>query len=355
MRHLLVLVALSGTASVVAAEPAPEVDLDVRPTPSGPPQIEATIIGAPRVPATAISLRDEFDATAMPIAPTSVRSYAEGSEPIAIAIVFSSAEYFVGNDSYEDDPNAQLPGVLAPLEVALAKFDLGKLAPPGSEATVVSYAVGAAIRMPMAALTALDGRVLGTQHDYRNQIGNDLVSGITLGLHELALSTAPRKALIVIGDGNDTNNPAAKIALAELKRQAVRDNIQTFAIIYKSVISDPGNVITTMIPAAHTVSSGDDIASELLDISAQLADRYYVTFSGEALQWDGRDHDLVVQLGHQQLESIMLELPGHPPAIRSWPWSWLAQLGIGVVLLVGLGLLRWRMATVKAAMAVRAP
>ena len=59
MRHLLVLVALSGTASVVAAEPAPEVDLDVRPTPSGPPQIEATIIGAPRVPASAISLRDE--------------------------------------------------------------------------------------------------------------------------------------------------------------------------------------------------------------------------------------------------------------------------------------------------------
>ena len=58
-------------------------------------------------------------------------------------------------------------------------------------------------------------------------------------LAELHGAKAARKALIVVGDGCDTNPDAAKTALVELKKQAKQDKIQVFAIIYKSAVSSP--------------------------------------------------------------------------------------------------------------------
>jgi len=100
------------------------------------------------------------------------------------------------------------------------------------------------------------------------------------GLAELSRVSTARKALIVIGDGNDTNNEAAKGQLADLKKQANAQHIQMFAIIYKSAVSSEGSVITTMIGNAKTVNSIDGIASELNAIIARMADRYYLEFPG---------------------------------------------------------------------------
>ena len=98
---------------------------------------------------------------------------------------------------------------------------------------------------------------------------------------ELTKVSTARKALIVVGDGNDTNNEAAKAALAELKKR--RENIDVSAVrrdLQVRRCRASGNVITTMIPTAKTVNSIDGIASELNAIIAQMADRYYVTFPG---------------------------------------------------------------------------
>ena len=141
------------------------------------------------------------------------------------------------------------------------------------------------------------------------------------------MSTA-RKALIVIGDGNDTNNEAAKTALAELKKQANAQHIQMFAIIYKIAVSSEGAVITTMIGTAKTVNSIEGIASELNAIIARMADRYYLTFpgfddkQGLGLPWDGKDHDLVLKIDQTETEPVTMTLAPkwEPPQHAGFPW-----------------------------------
>ena len=197
---------------------------------------------------------------------------------------------------------------------AIDKLQLGNAGPPGSKGIVVSFSTGAEIKVPMGDLKLITGGALGGQKDYRGKIGTDMVQGITMGLAELSKVSTARKALIVVGDGNDTNNEAAKTALADLKKQAGKQNIQMFAIIYKSAVSSEGAVITTMIPGAKTVNSIDGIASELNAIIARMADRYYLTFPGfdektdTGLPWDGKDHDLVIKIDQTDLEPVTMTL-----------------------------------------------
>ena len=64
-------------------------------------------------------------------------------------------------------------------------------------------------------LGSLSGSALGTQKDYKDTKGYELVKGVELALAELRKVQNPRKVLIVITDGNDTNNDAAKGQLVE--------------------------------------------------------------------------------------------------------------------------------------------
>jgi hypothetical protein len=306
------------------------------------PYIEVTIVEGQKATVDKYSISTTVNGQKVSIKADQLRDYAEGKETIAIALVINGQEIWIGNDEVETDENAKYNGVLKNLEAAIDKLQLGTAGPPGSKGIVVSYSMGAEIKVPMGQLDKINGGALGGQKDYRGKIGTDMVQGITMAMAELSKVATDRKALIVVGDGNDTNNEAAKAALAQLKKDAGKQNIQMFAVIYKSAVSSEGNVITTMIPNAKTVNSIDGIASELNAIIAKMANRYYLRFpgadekAGVALPWDGKDHDLVIRIDQIDLEPISAtmnpkwEIPKHTGV----PWLLIILLLVGFIFMI---------------------
>jgi hypothetical protein len=334
------------------AEGQVEVYMQVKPAdPSNPkergkaPSIEATVIGGPKVPLEKFSVSTTVGAQKVSIKADKLREYSEGTETIAIALVINGQEIWIGNDDYEQDENAKYAGVLKNLEQAIDKLQLGGAGPPGSKGVVISYSTGAEIKVPMGDLKSITGGALGGQKDYHGKIGTDMVQGITMAVAELSKVSTARKALIVVGDGNDTNNEAAKSQLKDLKSQAAKQNIQMFAIIYKSAVSSEGAVITTMIPGAKTVNSIDGIASELNAIIQRMADRIYLSFAGYdtklkiGLPWDGKDHDLVIKIDQTDLDPVTMTLTPRwsPPKTGGFPWLVLILVLVGVIILIVIG------------------
>jgi hypothetical protein len=330
-----------------------EVYLQVKPAdPADPkqrgkaPQIEATIVGGAKTTVDKFSLSTNGpNGQKVTMKAEKLREYSEGTETIAIGLVINGQEIWIGNEEIEPDPNAQYQGVLKNLEAAIDKLQLGNAGPPGSKGIVISYSTGAEVKVPMGDLKNITGGALGGQKDYRGKIGTDMVQGITMGIAELSKVSTPRKALIVVGDGNDTNNETAKSALAQLKKDAANAKINLFAIIYKSAVSSEGNVITTMIPGAKTVNSIDGIASELNAIMARMSDRFYLTFPGydpkigQGLPWDGKEHDLVLKNDQTEYEPIAMQLAPKwsPPSKGGFPWLVLIIIVVGLLLLIIIG------------------
>src|SRR5262245_7504502 len=258
---VLFMAGLFGARIAHAGEGTVEVYLQVKaPDPADPkqrgkaPKIEATIVGGAKTTVDKFSVSTTNAGQKVTMKAEKLREYTEGTETIAIALVINGQEIWIGNDEYETDENAKYGGVLKNLEQAIDKLQLGNAGPPGSKGIVISYSTGAEIKVPMGDLKVITGGALGGQKDYHGKIGTDMVQGITMGVAELSKVATPRKALIVVGDGNDTNNEAAKTQLKDLKELARKQNIQLFAIIYKSAVSSEGAVITTMIPGAKTVN-----------------------------------------------------------------------------------------------------
>jgi len=314
-----------------------EVYMQVRPPDSKDPKqlgkapsLEITVVGAggAPLPKEKYSISTTNKGTKVTMLADHVRPYGESTETIAIALVINGQEVWIGTDEWAADTNENYPGVLNNLEQAIDKLQLGTAGPSGSKGIVVSYSTGAEVKIPMGDLKLITGGALGKQQDYKNKIGTDMVQGITMAMAELSKVSTARKALIVVGDGNDTNNEVAKSALADLKKQAAKLGIQLFAIIYKSAISSEGAVITTMIPGAKTVNSIDGIASELNAIIARMADRYYLTFpgfdekTGEYLPWDTKDHDIVLRIDQTDADPVSMTLAPAwaPPVKNSIPW-----------------------------------
>jgi hypothetical protein len=306
------------------------------------PTFEVTVVGGPKVPVDKFSISTVVNQQKVTLKAEKLREYTEGKETIAIALVINGQEIWIGNDEIETDENAKYAGVLKNLEAAIDKLQLGNAGPTGSKGMVVSYSQGAEIKVAMGELKNITGGALGSQKDYRGKIGTDMVQGITTGMAELSKVTTARKALIVVGDGNDTNNETAKSSLAQMKKEAAKQNIQLFAVIYKSAVSTEGNVITTMIPTAKTVNSIDGIASELNAIIARMADRYYLTFPGyddkisAGLPFDGKDHDLTIKIDQQDLDPITVTLTPKwdPPKHGGFPWLVLILVLFGLLLLI---------------------
>jgi hypothetical protein len=351
---LVLLSLLVGSRSSRAGEGGGtvEVYLQVKPPdPADPkqkgkaPKIEATVVGGAKTTVDKFSLSTTNAGQKVTMKAEKLREYTEGTETIAIALVINGQEIWIGNDEYEQDENAKYAGVLKNLSQAIDKLQLGNAGPAGSKGIVVSYSTGAEVKVAMTDLKNITGAALGNQKDYHGKIGTDMVQGITMGVAELSKVATPRKALIVVGDGNDTNNEAAKTALAQLKKDAKNANISLFCIIYKSAVSSEGAVITTMIPNAKTVNSIDGIASELNAIIARMADRYYLTFPGydektkTGLPWDMKDHELVLKNDQNEYEPVTMQLAPKwdPPKGGGFPWLVLVLIVVGVLLLIIIG------------------
>ena len=344
MRGWLVIAAI-GSAGLVAAPVAraqSAADVEVAfaikpPDPNDPkvaseaPRIEATVIGAPNLLADKFVLVDESAKPPVQIPATSRRPFNQGNQPLALAIVMLGWEMWIGNDSYLPKNDAtRTTGALLPLQAAIDKLDLKAFSPPGSVGALITYSSAAKLRVPMGPLAKLTGRSLGTQKDYKNTVGFELVKGVELALAELHKATQPIKVLIVIGDGNDTNNDAAKAALAALKKQALTDRVRTFGIVYKAADSAPSIVLTQLTPQVSTVTTGENISVALKAALERVAARQYVTFHGAlkdvkpALAWDGKPHELAIKIDGQKTDpqAVVLApiwLPGAPPAAPAAP------------------------------------
>jgi hypothetical protein len=353
---VLALVAVGVLAQPVYADnPAPssgnaEVYMTVRPADQKDPKqkgkapsIDVTVVGGPTLTMDKFSLSTTNKTTKVTMKPEKLRPYTDGTETIAIALVINGQMIWIGSDEIPDiDDNSKYPGVLKNLESAIDKLNLGSAGPPGSKGVVVSYSNGAEIKVQLGDLKNITGGALGEQKDYKNKIGTDMVSGISMAMGELQKAATARKALIVVGDGNDTNNEAAKPQLADMKKQAAGQGIQLFAIIYKDPISSEGAVITTMIPNAKTVNSSEGIAAELNSIIARMADRYYLTFPGfdektnEYLPFDGKEHDLVLKIDQQDVDPVSLTLAPvwALPVKTGFPWLIVLLSAGGLLLLI---------------------
>ena len=189
---------------------------------------------------------------------------------IALAIVFNGQEIWIGNEDHESEPETQYTGALKGLRAALAAEPPARALPAGSQAVVISYSAGAAIRAPLGPIEALTPDALGTQIDYRARIGLDLVQGVQLGLSELAKAAAPRKVLVVIGDGNDTNLDTARASLEALKQST---SVEIYALVYKSPLSADGEAIRALTPNVVVIGSTDGFRAALADLWRRVAGR----------------------------------------------------------------------------------
>src|SRR5205823_512163 len=145
-----------------AADPVVQLSVVARPTGAPPavaPTIEATLIGGSRAAADRITIAPADDPTAV-VRAVRVRDYAHGDEPASIVLVIDGQEVWMGNASYEKDEAARVPGALAPLARALDGMRLAAALPRGSRAAIVTYAKGAAVKLPMGDPKRVTGRAL---------------------------------------------------------------------------------------------------------------------------------------------------------------------------------------------------
>ena len=306
------------------------------------PYIEATIIGGQNVGLDQFTIKEANAKLPISIKASNKRDFLQGNETVAIALVINGQEVWVGNDDIEDKDSPSLyPGILKDLKIALQNVPFATAGPTGSKGVLISYADKAEIKVAMGPLSNLTAEALGNQSDYHGKAGTAMVQGIQSALTELHQVSTSRKALIVIGDGTDTNPEAAPAQLTALKKQASQDHVQTFAVIYKGALSGEKTVIGSFVPAPRTVNSAADIATTVKAILDRMADRYYLTFpgfdkaAGLGLPWDGKPHDLIVQIGKDDTDAVQLTMVPKwlPPQPMSLWWLWIV-IPVVVLLLI---------------------
>jgi hypothetical protein len=332
MLRVLVLVVLA--SGVAIAEPevtlqitpaAPHIVATVRGLKSTLPEHVTLSVGKTRIPASAIT------------------SYAGGSEPMTLALVINGQEIWIGNDQHvPPSDSTHYPGALTTIASTLDRVAIAKLLPENSLGTVVVYADTATTLVPLGPISGLTGRALGTQKDYAMKIGSALVSGIELAVRTLRDAKTTRRVLLVIGDGNDTNNEVAVGQLRELAEVAARERIETHAIVHRGPLSEPQNVIAQMIPGAVEVASDDALGPVIETVLRRLDDRFYAQFDARRLRWDGVPHAMVLRVGNVEMETQLALPKGYQmPADTRWRWRLLGA-AIAVLALIALAF-GWRM------------
>jgi len=300
------------------------------------PQLEVTVIGGPNLAAEKFTLHEEGAKQPLDLKALSKRDFNQGTETLSIAIVLYGWELWIGNDKIPasatfpaDDPS-RVTGVLDSLETALDTVKFKEAGPPGSLGMVITYADKPAVKVPMGPLSAITGAALGAQSDYYGTKGAELVRAIELALSELNKTQTARKVLIVLCDGNDTDNEHAPAALGGLKAQATRTGVQTFGLIYRAANGYSGdvNVLKSLVAQTKLLTGADTIAPAISDILSRMADRQYLTFPGYdpklelGLPWDGKQHNLILKIDKADLEPVPMALaPVWKPASKGgFPW-----------------------------------
>ncbi|MCW5803392.1 MAG: hypothetical protein KIT31_13495 [Deltaproteobacteria bacterium] len=187
----------------------------------------------------------------------------KGGDTVAVALVMNGWEVWVGNDRIlEASDPARYEGALDYVKAGVDGAQLGAL-PAGSQGTLIVYADKATVKLPMGPIAKLNGEAIGGQKEYMETTGSELVQGVELGLAELRKTSAKRKLLLVVGDGNDTNRETAKPRLADLRKQAEAEQVELRAVIYKTALSTADSVISGLVPDAAVARTVDDVKTQI--------------------------------------------------------------------------------------------
>jgi hypothetical protein len=327
---------VAGTATNAVAEPEVYLNVKVSEDPKDKgkaPFIEAIVVAGPAgKPADKWSLSQVDAKVPVTIPAIRLRKYTEGNDTIAVVLVLEGHAQFIGNETYVDNEDDLLKGVLPKL-IPMVN-ELPAIGPPGSLGAIVIYKGGAEVKLPMGPLANLTGDRLGVQKDYEGQITRDLVTGVNAGLTELRKVTTSRKVMIVVGDGVDTNPEVAKTALAAARKQCESDRIELYALAYDAGIGgDFLTAIKSLVPNVDVVQSIEGISSQMKAIVDRINDRYYLTFPGNdpklkvRFDWDGKEHEMQLKLDSEvfpkESEPINLALVPvwqPPAAAKGFPW-----------------------------------
>lgn len=189
---------------------------------------------------------------------------------VALALLLGGGEIWMGNDDIEpaDSPGRYL-GALKPIRAAFARAPLSGL-PAGSQGLVLAYDDRVQTKKPLGPIEKLDAEAVGDQRSYYKRFGSELVVGARAAISQLGKIPAGRRVLVVIGDGNDTNNETAKVQLAQLAKEAAAQHVEVHAIIYKGPLSSDESVVQALAPDATTAKTGDDLTAQLVALFTTL-------------------------------------------------------------------------------------
>lgn len=172
--------------------------------------------------------------------------------PLTVAVVLAGQEIWIGNDTFETDPAATYRGRLRDVVDAFDQTPPALHFPADSRGVIISYATGARVVRAFGPLEGIRGEALGVQRDYRGATGSDLVRGIMLALEEIPANALG--VIVVVGDGNDSNNDEARARFVEMRRVIARRGIAVHALIVTSEVSPDGEVMSVLTPNVHPVS-----------------------------------------------------------------------------------------------------
>jgi hypothetical protein len=129
---------------------------------------------------------------------------------------------------------------------------------------IVTYGDDVKVRAALGPITSFTPEALGSQKDYFGSKGVQLVLGVTTALDQLVKAPTANKRLIVLSDGNDTNNDAAKAQLALLKKRAADAHIAITSLVFKSALSSDGDITGALTDHSKVEPTSAALGADLL-------------------------------------------------------------------------------------------
>ena len=330
---LLATLLLAGTTSSIEAFPIPTLKfgepryptIDVETDPIPPATLEDTWL-------------NDGDGTKAP----AVR-VERARAPLAIAFVVCSDRSWLRAGIVDSDRRTL--GGLAIAEGMLREVS-ALVGTTETKVVLVTYDHEAHVVAPPVDLQHFLNQPLGVGENF-NRDGRDLAGGISLGLEQLATIATPRKLLVVLGDGNASDEADTRAALVGLEERARDEGVEVAAITYPLNFEGDRprkrSIMTSIFTTPREVSSVSDAVEAMRAILAQSRDRYRIQIDGSSLAWAGRLHILTLAAGevHIAHHSILLPVHATPGRLSSWRWA-LVAIAVGVFTTLLLVVRRWR-------------
>ncbi|HPH65217.1 MAG TPA: hypothetical protein PLF40_05705 [Kofleriaceae bacterium] len=193
---------------------------------------------------------------------------AQDSRDLDLVLVVEGHNIWMGNETYEKDPDAIYEGNFARLARSMDAFR--RLGGGGSVVSLISYSHVDNLVVDHKLLADVRPALVGKQIDYRSGASTEVLAGMRRAMDLLRKDHARTKAIVLIGDGAVVNPDEDRSVLQAMVKQAETENIKVLAIIQAGALPVDDEVFSTAIPAAKVVTSEAEFAQQVDAIVAEL-------------------------------------------------------------------------------------